>query len=130
MHFLKNIFFDPVISIINKRYQLTEGAKIEAEEINKQAQLLLEQYQEKIRKAKIQVYENIKKQSILLQQQKITEIQKAKKELDEVVNKTISDLNKHLNEIEPELKKESITIAALISKNILNREISNYEIKS
>lgn len=130
MHILKKLFFVPVSSIINQRYELTTGTKLEAEKINQQAQQLLDEYQQKIRKAKIQINENIKKQINSLQQEKYTNIKKAKTELDKMINKTASELNEFINNITPELKKESITIAALISKQILSKEITNYDIKN
>lgn len=130
MHILKRLLFEPVSSIIDQRYKLTTGAKIEAEKINQQAQQLLDEYQQKIKRTKTQINENIKKQISSLQQQKYINIKKTKNELDEMIEKTASELQEFINNITPKLKKESATIAALISKQILNREILHYDIEN
>jgi F-type H+-transporting ATPase subunit b len=130
MHILKKLFFDPVLSIINQRYQLTTGVKIEAEKIHQQAQQLLNEYQEKIKQAKIEVYDNIKKQNAILQKQKYDEIQKAKKQTDALIAETISELENYITKISPALKEESKNMALLIANKVLNRDISQYESKN
>ncbi|OGF66646.1 MAG: hypothetical protein A2Y62_20045 [Candidatus Fischerbacteria bacterium RBG_13_37_8] len=127
MYFLKSFLFGPVLRISQERHQLTDGAKKESERTLQKAQQLLNEYQEKIKQAKIDAFDISRKQLQVFQEQKQALLLKAKNEATEKISQALQELDKSIASTELLLQKEAKTIAALIAKQILQRDIQHGE---
>ena len=120
LHFyLKYVFFKPLGGVLQKRYEATEGARVRAEDMLKQAAAKVEQYEAAMRAARSEIYhaqEQIHKE---LQDRESAELSAARKQAEASIQQAKADLAAEVDAGKQSLAAQSETLANQIAETIL-----------
>ena len=119
--YLKRVFFKPLESVLQKRYEATEGARKAAEESLARAAAKTGEYEAAIRAARGEVYkaqEQIYKQ---LQEQEAAQIAEARQRMDAAIKAAKAEIATDVEAAKASLGRESEVLANQIAESILRR---------
>jgi len=120
---LNNLLFKPLLNLQSKREQLTTGTSSEAKELKLKAEETINEYNNKINEARIQVQEernNIRKQA-QTSASEIIEI--SRNESQHVLEDAKARIYEDTENIKEQIKPEIETIAKDVAARLLKREI-------
>src|SRR3954447_25225793 len=119
--YLKRVFFRPLESVLQKRYEATEGARKAAEESLARAAAKAGEYEAAMRAARSEVYkaqEQIYKQ---LQDQEAAQIAEARQRTDAATKVAKAEIATDVEAAKASLGRESEVLANQIAESILRR---------
>jgi len=124
LHFyLKRVFFRPLERVLKARYDATEGARKLAEESLAKASEKAAEYQQAIRAARAEIYQEQEESRQRLHQQQAAALLEAKRSADDLVKQAGQGLAVELAEARQTLERNSETLAGRIVERILDRRM-------
>jgi F-type H+-transporting ATPase subunit b len=122
LHFyLKYIFFKPLQRVLDERYAATEGAKKQAEESLQMAAAKTAEYEEAMRAARAEVYQEQERLFQQLEEERKQELRSARERAGAAIQEAKAALAKDVEEARRTLSSDSEALANQIAKSILSR---------
>ena len=121
---LKPLLFDPLMKVFEEREKLTEGAKAEAREMDKEAADLIAQYEvehEKIVREAQREREALRAETATLE---ATIMAEARAERARILEAGKARIATEVDALRKELEKQTPALAAEIASRVLGREVS------
>jgi len=119
--YLKLVYFKPMAKVLDKRYQLTEGARKLAEESLKNAARKTAEYEAAMRAARGEVYQAQEQLHRKLQEQEAAELAAARQRAEAAVQEAREQLARDVESARAGLESASDAIANQIAESILRR---------
>ena len=119
---INKLILQPLISVLDRREQLTRGTAEEARELTDKAENLINDYKQKIDEARTEANEKraeIRKEAQLISEKMISE---ARDESHSALESYKSELNVQVNDIKTKIKPEIENLAKEISNKVLSME--------
>jgi len=117
--YLKRMFFTPLEQTLAKRYELTEGARIAADQSLKKADQRIADYQKKLREAREEVYAQQELAHRKLADEQAAELEAAHRHAEEMLSRTKLQLASQKAAALETLSQRSDELADLIADSIL-----------
>jgi len=117
--YLKRVFFKPLSETLAKRYELTEGARLAADESLRNADLRIADYQAKLRAARSEVYAEQEAAHRKLSDDQSAAIEAARKHAEEQIQRNKLRLASDTEHALATLETRSDELATLIAQQIL-----------
>jgi F-type H+-transporting ATPase subunit b len=122
LHFyLKYMFFGPLEKVLHRRYELSEGARLAAEESLRRATAKTEEYEAALRAARAEVFQQQEQFHRDLQQDRDTAVAQARSEADAAVQRAKAGLAADVQSARNTLGAQSEALAEQISNTLLPR---------
>jgi F-type H+-transporting ATPase subunit b len=122
LHFyLKYIFFKPLQRVLDERYAATEGAKKQAEESLQMAAAKTAEYEEAMRAARAEVYQEQERLFQQLEEERKQELRSARERAGAATQEAKAALAKDVEEARRTLSSDSEALANQIAQSILSR---------
>jgi F-type H+-transporting ATPase subunit b len=122
LHFyLKFMFFKPMAKVLHERYLATEGARKVAKESLERASVKIAQYEEAIRGARNQIYQEDEQNHNRLQEKETTDLTAARQRAESLVKEAKERLANDVEAAKAGLAQESELLANQIADSLLRR---------
>jgi F-type H+-transporting ATPase subunit b len=122
LHFyLKYMFFRPLHRVLERRYELTEGARVAAEESLARAAAKADEYESALRDARAGIYQNQERFFRTLQQDHERAVAQARANADAAIRQARSELALEAVSARQALAAESDALAEQIAQSLLSR---------
>jgi F-type H+-transporting ATPase subunit b len=119
--FLKFVFFKPLERVLEKRYELTEGARKRAEQALQLAAARTAEYEASLRSARAEVYQAQETLHKQLEERQAAELLAARTSAEEGVGQAKARLEADVQGLRAGLGQQSESLADLIAETILQR---------
>jgi F-type H+-transporting ATPase subunit b len=121
LHFyLKKMFFQPLEKTLRQRFEVTEGARLLAEQALARAAARTAEYEAAIRTAKSEIYQANEQLYKQLQESQAAQVAAARQSAESGVREARAQLARDVEEARQTLAHESETLAAEIADSILD----------
>jgi len=127
--FLWRISLPRIGSVLEKREKKINDDIATAKELQKEAELLQNKIEDKIRTARNETADMVKTASINLQEKTARELSELDKELDKKINYSSKDIEKNKNDSLNQIHDQINGITKLIFSKITNFNVSNLDVK-
>jgi F-type H+-transporting ATPase subunit b len=122
LHFyLKYMFFGPLEKVLHRRYEVSEGARVAAEESLQRAATKTEEYEQALRAAKTEVFQAQEAAHRELQRQHDAAIQAARADAEAAIRKAKAELRGDAEAARQSLRVDTDGLADQIADAILSR---------
>lgn len=119
--FLKGVFFRPLEKVLQKRYELTEGARKKAEAALQLAAARTAEYEAALRAARAEVYQAQERLHKQLEERQAAELTAARNRSEEVIGQAKARLEADMQGLRAGLAQQSEFLANQIAESILQR---------
>jgi len=119
--FLKAVFFKPLERVLEKRYELTEGARKRAEQALQLAAAKTAEYEAALRSARAEIYQAQESLHKQLEERRAAELLAARNRAEEVVGQAKARLEADVQGLRSGLGQQSESLADQIVETILRR---------
>ena len=119
--YLKAVFFRPMQNVLQKRYDVTKGARLMAEKSLELAAARTAEYEAAMRTARAEVYQAQEQLHRRLQEQETAELAAARHRAEVAIEKARQDLQADVETAKVGLQSESDALASQITESILRR---------
>jgi F-type H+-transporting ATPase subunit b len=121
LHFyLKYMFFGPLEKVLHRRYEVSEGARLAAEESLQRAAAKTEEYESALRAAKVEVFQAQESAHRQFQREHDEALQKARADAEVAIRKAKADLREDADAAKLGLRAETDRLADQIANAILS----------
>jgi F-type H+-transporting ATPase subunit b len=122
LHFyLKSVFFKPLGAVLKKRYEATEGARVQARQALEQAAAKTTQYEDSLRAAKAKLYQSQEQAHKKMQESESAAIAEARAAAEASIKVAKAQLADDVAEARTNLAAQSDVLASQITEAILGR---------
>ena len=122
LHFyLKAIFFKPLEKVLQRRYEVTEGARKLADESLQRATAKAAEYEAAMRAARAEVYQAQEQVHKQLQELEAEQLLAARRSAEATVNEARQQIAKDVEAAKAALAAQSDSLATQIAETILRR---------
>jgi len=122
LHFyLKSVFFKPLAQVLQKRYDATEGARLNAQQSLERAAARTAEYEATLHAARGAVYQEQEKLHQQLQEQQAAELHAARQDADALVLQAKAALARDVEATKATLAQDTDRLANQIAESILQR---------
>jgi len=122
LHFyLKSVFFKPLAAVLKKRYEATEGARLQAKQALEAAAAKTAQYEQSLAAAKGQLYHAQEKTYREMQDRESAAIVEARAKAEASIKAAKAEIATEVAEAKGNLAAQSDSLAAQIAEAILGR---------
>ena len=122
--FLKYAFFGPLERVLKARFEATEGARRRAAETLALAEEKTREYENAMREARAQVYQQQEELHRKLEEQCKNEVMVARAHAEEMVRAAKADLAAQAAQVRKDLEQQSEVLAAQIADAVIGRSVS------
>jgi len=122
--FLKYTFFRPLERILKSRYDATEGARKRAAETIAKADAKTAAYEEAIRAARSEIYQEQEQLHQKLEQERKAEVAAARASADQAIRQERAQLAENVEAVKNELARETDVLAGQIADMVLGRSMA------
>lgn len=119
----KKYFFKNILDYLNKRQQFIQAKIDDANEIEKDANLLKEKYENEISNVKDECKELISEAKGYANEQKEVILTNAKEEASQILSKAQKDIELEKSSVEKQIRDEMSEIAFLAAEKIVEKEL-------
>ncbi len=119
--YLKYVFFKPFEKVLQRRYDLTEGARKLAHESMERASAKAAEYEAAIRAARSEVYQAQEKLYKEFQEQHSAAVSSARESADRAVTKAKDELTQDVEAARSKLASDAESLARQIALSMLER---------
>jgi F-type H+-transporting ATPase subunit b len=110
-YYLKFVFFKPLETVLERRYEATEGARKLAEQSMKDAEAKTAQYEAAIRAARSEIYQGQEQVHKQLQEHEAAELAAARQQAEEAIQRAKAALATDVEAAKAGLARESESLA-------------------
>jgi F-type H+-transporting ATPase subunit b len=119
--YLKRMFFKPLEKVLHQRYEATEGARKAADESLARAAAKAAEYEEALRVARSEVYQQQEKLHKELQERETAQIAESRRRAEAMIKAAKADIAKEVEAAKASLSRDSEVLANQIADSILRR---------
>jgi F-type H+-transporting ATPase subunit b len=122
---LKPLLFDPLLKVFEEREKRTEGAKLEARQMDEEAGELLKKYEAEL--AKVRREAGLERERLRAQTAKVEAkiMEEARAETAKIIEQGQARIRTEVEQLRRELEKSKPELARQIAARILEREVSS-----
>jgi F-type H+-transporting ATPase subunit b len=122
--FLKYAFFAPLERILKSRYEATEGARKRAEETIARAEAKAGEYEQAMRAARAEIYQEQEQLHHKLEQERRGEVEAARASAEQSIRQARAQLAADVEAAKNDLSKETDMLANQIAEVVLGRSMA------
>lgn len=120
---LNACLFQPILRVLDEREQRIDGARRRAEDLTRQAERTLAQYETAVRAARASAEADRKETLAQAQRQHATAVADERKNAEELLDRTRSDIARALSSARDELQSQARELARDVAARVLGRAL-------
>jgi F-type H+-transporting ATPase subunit b len=122
--FVKILYFKPLEKVLAERFRLTEGARKAAEDSLANADAKIAEYQDSLRQARTEIYDEQARFLMSLQEEQAAKTQAVRTETEQRVAAAKLSIAQQATEARTNLEAQSETMANQIADAVLRRRVA------
>ncbi len=119
---MNKLFYKPIFDILDRRRELIDGNKRQAEELSKKAEALLSEYEKKLLEARQKAVALVNEARQAAQEEQKEAIAKARAEMEKALAELKKQLEKEKEEARKVLRQTANLLAVLIAEKLVGRK--------
>ena len=121
LHFyLKRMFFGPLEKVLHRRYELSEGARLAADQSLQRASAKVEEYETALRAARAEMFQGQEEAHRRLQAEHDEELRRARSEVEAAIQQAKAELRSDIESAKRDLEGQSDALAEQIAGAVLS----------